>query len=382
MLLTVLVFALVGAAAQMVDGTLGMGFGVTSATLLTLLGYSAVAASAGTHAAKMGTTFVSGISHWREGNVDFRVMAVIAVPRCDRRVHRGSDPHDGGVQHGPAVDGLHPVPPRPGDHRALRIRPEPVPGDAARARATSGRSGLIGGFVDATGGGGWGPVATPSLLTLTRHEPHRVVGTVNAAEFFVAVAASAGFLFGAGDSGVPWLPVLGLVVGGAIVAPFAARLARRAPTAILGVCVGGMVLVSNTAVISKVLGVPGAVAGLLVLGIVVATGMLVVRVHRAGPPLPSWSPRWTSQHPCTEPAGCRRCGGRERACDSLRASVQPGNRRADMPRWAGHHHSQEDCMSELDDRFTAAADASKTLPARPDNDTFLRCTRCTSRHGR
>ena len=57
----------------MVDGTLGMGFGVTSATLLTLLGYSAVAASAGTHAAKMGTTFVSGISHWREGNVDFRV---------------------------------------------------------------------------------------------------------------------------------------------------------------------------------------------------------------------------------------------------------------------------------------------------------------------
>ena len=89
-----------------------------------------------------------------------------------------------------------------------------------------------------------------------------MVGTVNAAEFFVAVAASAGFLFGAGDSGIPWLPVLGLVAGGAIVAPFAARLARRAPTAILGVCVGGMVLVSNTAVISKVLGVPGAVAGL------------------------------------------------------------------------------------------------------------------------
>jgi hypothetical protein len=97
------------------------------------------------------------------------------------------------------------------------------------------------------------------------------------------VAASAGFLFGAGDSGIPWLPVLGLVAGGAIVAPFAARLARRAPTAILGVCVGGMVLVSNTAVISKVLGVPGAVAGLAVLGIVVATGLLALRLHRAGP---------------------------------------------------------------------------------------------------
>jgi hypothetical protein len=97
------------------------------------------------------------------------------------------------------------------------------------------------------------------------------------------VAASAGFLFGAGDSGVPWLPVLGLVLGGAIVAPFAARLARRAPTAILGVCVGGMVLVSNAAGISKVLGVPGAVAGVLVLGIVLATAALALRVHRVAP---------------------------------------------------------------------------------------------------
>ena len=142
MLLTVLVFALVGAAAQMVDGTLGMGFGVTSATLLTLLGYSAVAASAGTHAAKMGTTFVSGISHWREGNVDFRVHGGHRGARGDRRLHRSSDPHHGGIQHRSAVDGLHPVPPGPGDHRALRLRPEPVPGDQ-RAHATplAGRAG-------------------------------------------------------------------------------------------------------------------------------------------------------------------------------------------------------------------------------------------------
>ena len=76
----IIVFALVGGAAQFVDGSLGMGFGVTSATLLTLLGYSAVAASAGTHAAKMGTTFVSGLAHWREGNVDWRVFTAIAVP--------------------------------------------------------------------------------------------------------------------------------------------------------------------------------------------------------------------------------------------------------------------------------------------------------------
>jgi uncharacterized protein len=284
MLLTVLVFALVGAAAQMVDGTLGMGFGVTSATLLTLLGYSAVAASAGTHAAKMGTTLVSGLSHWREGNIDFKVLAAIALPGAF------------GAFIGAVV--LTTV-----ASNAARLWMACilfVLGLVIIARFGFGRNlvpevrartrhlwpvGLVGGLVDATGGGGWGPVATPSLLTLTRHAPHRVVGTVNAAEFFVAVAASAGFLFGAGDSGVPWWPVLGLVLGGAIVAPFAARLARRAPTAILGVCVGGMVLVSNTAVISKVLGAPGALSGVLVLGIVVATGAIALRVHRTGSPI-------------------------------------------------------------------------------------------------
>ena len=280
MLLTVLVFALVGAAAQMVDGTLGMGFGVTSATLLTLLGYSAVAASAGTHAAKMGTTLVSGVSHWRVGNVDWRVMVAIGVP--------GSV----GAFVGAVV--LTTV-----ASNAARLWMACVLfllGLVIIARFGFGRTlfpairartrhlwpvGLIGGLVDATGGGGWGPVATPSLLILTKHEPHRVVGTVNAAEFLVAVSASLGFLFGVGETGVPWLPVLGLVAGGAAVAPFAARLAHRAPTAILGVCVGGMVLVSNTAVIFKALSLPGALGAVVVLAIVAGTGALALRQRRA-----------------------------------------------------------------------------------------------------
>ena len=280
MLLTVLVFALVGAAAQMVDGTLGMGFGVTSATLLTLLGYSAVAASAGTHAAKMGTTLVSGVSHWRVGNVDWRVMVAIGVP--------GSV----GAFVGAVV--LTTV-----ASNAARLWMACVLfllGLVIIARFGFGRTlfpairartrhlwpvGLIGGLVDATGGGGWGPVATPSLLILTKHEPHRVVGTVNAAEFLVAVSASLGFLFGVGETGVPWLPVLGLVAGGAAVAPVAARLAHRAPTAILGVCVGGMVLVSNTAVIFKALSLPGALGAVVVLAIVAGTGALALRQRRA-----------------------------------------------------------------------------------------------------
>lgn len=279
MLLTALVFGFVGAAAQMVDGTLGMGFGVTSATLLTLLGYSAVAASAGTHAAKMGTTLVSGLSHWRQGNVDWRVMIAIGLP-------------------GAAGAFLGAVALTTVASNAARLwmaillfglglliiarfgfGKNLLPAFKARTRHLW-PVGLIGGVVDATGGGGWGPVATPSLMVLTKHEPHRVVGTVNAAEFLVAVSASLGFLYAAGDEGVPWIPVLGLVLGGALVAPIAARLAHRAPRAVLGVCVGGMVLISNVAVISKVLGVPGLLAGVVVLGIVAGTGALALRVHR------------------------------------------------------------------------------------------------------
>jgi hypothetical protein len=278
-MIALLLFGIVGAAAQMVDGTLGMGFGVTSATLLTLLGYSAVAASAGTHAAKMGTTLVSGLSHWREGNVDWRVALVLGVPGAV------------GAFLGAVVLSL-------------------VASSAARlwmalilfllglvilARFGFGHNllpqvrartrhlwpiGLVGGLVDATGGGGWGPVATPSMLTLTRHEPHRVVGTVSASEFLVAVAASTGFLVGTGEAGVPWLAVLGLVAGGALVAPVAARLARRAPTTVLGVCVGGMVLVSNTAVIAKTIGAPGALSGLVVVGLIAATAWIARRAHR------------------------------------------------------------------------------------------------------
>lgn len=278
-MMTVLVFALVGAAAQMVDGTLGMGFGVTSATLLTLLGYSAVAASAGTHAAKMGTTLVSGVSHWHAGNVDKRVLVVLGLPGAVGAFVGAV------VLTNIAMDtaklwmagvlfllGLVIVA-RFGFGASL------FPAINARTRHLW-PVGLIGGFVDATGGGGWGPVATPSMMILTKHEPNRVVGTVNAAEFLVAVSASAGFLFGTGDAGVPWGPVLGLVVGGALVAPIAARLAHRAPREFLGVCVGGMVLISNTAIFAKALGVPGVAAGVAVLAIAAATFVIAYRAQR------------------------------------------------------------------------------------------------------
>ena len=278
-LVTVFMFGLVGAAAQFVDGLLGMGFGITSATLLTVLGYSAVAASAGTHAAKVGTTFVSGISHWHAGNVDKRVLAVIAIPGAIGAFLGAV------VLTNIAMDGA----------RVWMASILALMGVIIVLRFGFGKNlipsfnartphlwpvGLIGGFVDATGGGGWGPVATPSLMTLTKHAPHRVVGTVNTAEFIVAVAASMGFLVGAGESGIPWLAVIGLIAGGAITAPIAARLAHRAPREMLGVFVGTMVLISNWAIFAKLLGVPGAIALVGVIALVIAGGVIGIRAHR------------------------------------------------------------------------------------------------------
>ncbi len=279
------VFMLVGGVAQFVDGLLGMGFGITSATLLTLLGYSAVAASAGTHAAKVGTTLVSGTAHWREGNVDLRVVIAIGVPGA-LGAFLGAV-----VLTNVAIEGA----------RLWMAIVLALLGLTIIARFGFGRSllpqikartrhlwpiGLVGGFVDATGGGGWGPVATPSLFTVTKHEPHRIVGTVSASEFLVAVSASLGFVVGAAHSQdeatqIPWLAVLGLVAGGIITAPIAARLVHRAPKAAMGVLIGTMVVVSNTGVIMKLYGAPGALAGLLVAVEVALGAWIAVRAHRA-----------------------------------------------------------------------------------------------------
>jgi uncharacterized membrane protein YfcA len=276
----ILVFALVGAVAQFIDGSLGLGFGVTSATMLTLLGYSAVAASAGTHAAKMGTTFVSGIAHWREGNVDGRILAMIGIPGAIGAFVGAY------VLTSIALDSA----------RLWMAVLLGLLGASIIARFGFGRSilpsmhvktknlwpvGLVGGFVDATGGGGWGPVATPSLFSLTRHEPYRIVGTVSAAEFLVAASATLGFIVHASYEDVPWGPVIGLVIGGIITAPIAAKFVRRMPQRAMGVLVGFMVVIANGAIVMRALGVPGAVAGTVAALLAVAAIVLAVRAHRA-----------------------------------------------------------------------------------------------------
>ncbi len=275
--ISTLIFAIVGGAAQFVDGLLGMGFGVISASLLTVIGYSAVTASAGVHAAKVGTTAISGASHWHAGNVDWRVLITVGVPGAVGAFLGAV------VLVNVSLSGARMwmaivlfvlgvlIIMRYGFGRSL------IPAMKVRSR-NLWPIGLVGGFVDATGGGGWGPVATPSLMTVTRHKPHRVVGTVSAAEFLVAVSASLGFIFGAAYSDIPWFAVLGLVLGGAVTAPIAARLAHKAPIRPLGVAVGGMVLIANIVVIVSVLGLPGLVGLAAVLAILIPIVVIEIRI--------------------------------------------------------------------------------------------------------
>lgn len=248
-------FALAGGVAQFIDGTLGMGFGVTSATVLLYLGVAPVTASAATHAAKLPTTLISGLSHWREGNVDGRILVRVAVPGAVGGflgavvLTNISLESAKGWMAGLLVFFGAVIFARFGLGQTLI--PTPRNGQTARWLAPIG---VVGGFVDATGGGGWGPVVTPSLMTVTKHEPRKVVGTTNAAEFVVAVSVSSGFLTGAAQHGIPWLPVLGLVLGGVIMAPIAARLAGRLPHRPMGTLVGGLVILVNGITIIKALG--------------------------------------------------------------------------------------------------------------------------------
>ncbi|BCJ77727.1 UPF0721 transmembrane protein [Catellatospora sp. IY07-71] len=251
-----LIMALVGLAAQLVDGALGMAYGVTSSTLLLVAGISPATASASVHLAEVGTTLASGIAHWRFGNVDWRVVRNIALP--------GAVGAFAGATVLSSISTEAAIPWTAGILLALGMyllirfarplrptRPRPLP-----TRFLS-PLGLFAGFIDATGGGGWGPVATPTLLASGSMEPRKVIGSVGASEFLVAGAASVGFLIGLGSEGFVLPTVAALLVGGVIAAPLAAWLVRHVPAQLLGAFVGGLIILVNTRSLLRVAGVEG-----------------------------------------------------------------------------------------------------------------------------
>lgn len=299
---TLVLVLLVGAAAQLVDGSLGMGYGVTSASLLLSTGIAPALASASVNVAQLGTTLSSGISHWRVGNVDWRIVRRLAGPGAV-----------GGFVGATVLSGLDTAVARPvmawlllvlGVAVTVRFGLRPSPRLERSPRWTSRRRflgplGAGGGFVNATGGGGWGPVVTSTLLATADAEPRRVIGSVATSEFVVSVAASAGFVVGLGLRDLDWWTVGALMAGGVVAAPVAALLAGKLPQAVLGVAVGGLIVLLNLAPVLSGLGVAQAGVGVPTLLAVVAAvwvsllvrAALVVRRVRTPRPAPTGEER-------------------------------------------------------------------------------------------
>ena len=224
----------VGFFAQAVDGALGMAYGVTATTFLLGAGATPAAASASVHIAEIFTTGFSGVSHLKLGNVNRQLFVRLLVPGMIGAV-LGTifiTQFDGKVLR-PYVTaylllmGLYIL------SKAFRT---------LRARASEpkhvGKLAVFGGFVDAAGGGGWGPVVTSTLVGSGR-DPRTTIGTVNFAEFFITVATAASFSLLAGPS--TWILVAGLVVGGLFAAPFGAVLCSRVPARTLLIAVGTLI---------------------------------------------------------------------------------------------------------------------------------------------
>ncbi|MEV0596975.1 sulfite exporter TauE/SafE family protein [Nonomuraea cavernae] len=237
---------LVGFAAQLVDGSLGMAYGVTSTTLLLAIGTNPAAASATVHLAEIGTTLASGVSHWRFDNIDWKVVAKIGIPGAVGAFAGATFLSSLSTDVAAPIMSL--ILLTLGIYILIRFTAFGLPkdnlGKPLRKRFL-GPLGLVAGFVDATGGGGWGPVGTPAILASGRLAPRKVIGSIDASEFLVAIAASIGFFVGIGSENIDFSWVAVLLIGGVIAAPIAAWLVRHIPPRILGSAVGGVIILTN-----------------------------------------------------------------------------------------------------------------------------------------
>ncbi|WP_285008310.1 sulfite exporter TauE/SafE family protein [Pedobacter faecalis] len=243
---------LVGFVAQLVDGALGMGYGVVSTTLLLSGGLNPAVISGSIHTAEMFSSGASGFSHYRFGNVNKKLFKTLLIP---------------GVL-GAIAGAL--LLSYAGEAFSVYIRPvislytlllgiriltnafkeKRKPQKVKRAGWLAG----AGGFLDSFGGGGWGPLVTSTLISKGR-TPKYVIGSVSLTEFFVTMASAVTFFFILGVS--HWQSILGLIVGGVLAAPIAARLVGRLPIKKMFIGVGVIVIISSVRIIWK------AISGML-----------------------------------------------------------------------------------------------------------------------
>ena len=242
-----IVFAFIGFLAQLIDGALGMAYGVTSSSLLLAFGIAPAVASASVHLSEVVTTAASGVAHIKFGNVDKGMIKKLIIP--------------GSIGAFLGATFLSNIPgelARPyvsifllllGVYVLIRFlfkyKPIKGKGKSTLTRKQSIPLGFIAGFMDATGGGGWGPIATPVLLSKNDMSVRKVVGTVDTSEFAIAIAASVGFFISLGWNQVNWFWVVALIIGGVIAAPIAAWLVQKVHPQLMGVFVGGFIIFVN-----------------------------------------------------------------------------------------------------------------------------------------
>ena len=247
---TVFLYIVIGFAAQMIDGSLGMAYGVSCRTFLrSVAQIPAPITSAVIHCAEIPSSLVSGISHLRVGNVDRKLLLRLVIPGMI-----------GGIAGAWFLAGF-------GDRleplihlylivmgliiliRAWKMRKHSSPKEEQQEQLTATPPwilplGLAGGFLDAAGGGGWGPIMT-STMVATGQNVKKTIGTVNAAEFLVTIAETTTFAIFLHNIRSYWMIILGLVIGGVIAAPIAARVCKKIPTRPLMALVGILIIVLN-----------------------------------------------------------------------------------------------------------------------------------------
>jgi len=231
-----LLYVAVGLVAQMVDGAIGMAYGVTASSVLMSFGIPPSTTSACVHAAETFTTGASGAAHWRLGNVDKKLVVRLAIPGMI-----------GGAAGAYVLSNINGNSIKPYIAAYLLIMGLYIVYQALRKIAVEREPprhvaplGLAGGFVDSIGGGGWGPIVTTTLIGQGT-APRYAIGSVNLAEFFVTLTISLTFLFTIGLE--LWPIITGLIVGGVVAAPFAALAAKHVPDKPLMLIVGFVVII-------------------------------------------------------------------------------------------------------------------------------------------
>ena len=241
-------FMLAGFLAQMVDGAVGMGYGVTSTSLLMSMGVPPAAISGSVHTAEIFSSAVSGYSHYRFGNVNKKLFKVLVIPGVLGAVAGAGMLVWMGDKYGNLIK---PFLAAYCMILGFRILYQAYKRNKKNKKVKkAGWLAGAGGFLDSFGGGGWGPLVTSTLISKGR-SPQYVIGSVSLSEFFVTLSSAIAFFVFIGIT--HWQVIMGLMIGGAVAAPLAAKLAGKLPVRTMLICVGLMVIIWSIRVLVKFL---------------------------------------------------------------------------------------------------------------------------------